>query len=145
MKNIITIVALGIILQFSACSEDEKVAPRTGTIDKLAETPWGDARVTHADGDLSAQYQYFAIAFTKQSSGAFDGQFVISNGGHAFPETSGRWRFNAELTQIIFDSGTTIDYQLNETSLTLDFTTPPPSGGRVKGLGGHFIFELKRL
>ena len=144
MKNIITILALGTILHFSSCSKDE-VDPRAATIGKLTESSWGNAKVTHADGDLSAQYQQFAIAFTNQSSGGFDGQFVISNGGHAFPETSGRWKFSDTLDQIIFDSGTEIDYDLNDTTLKLDFTTPPPSGGRMKGLGGHFIFELKRL
>jgi len=144
MKAIRKIIVLLTLLQASGCHENE-MSEKGKDVKLLTETPWSHSVVTHAtDGDLSDQYESFAIAFTKNPADGFEGTFVISNGGYAFPENSGKWKFNDDLDRIIFDSGRELSYQLVEGILSLDFTVSAP-GGRVSGLSGHFVFELKPL
>jgi hypothetical protein len=101
--------------------------------------------VTHGtDGDLSEQYADFVIGFSKTTASGFDGTFVVSNGGYAFPEDAGNWKFNDALTAIIIDSGRELEFELSKDNLILDFTVAP-SGGRVDGISGQFTFELQPL
>jgi hypothetical protein len=144
MKSIIKLTALLFVLQLGAC-KDEKESGTDVKTKMLTAESWGNAQVTHTpDGDLSDQYTNFAIVFTSNASDGFDGTFVVSNGGYAFSENAGKWKFSNDLDQIIFDSGKVIDFQLDETHLELDFIVPTP-GGRVSGISGHFIFDLQPL
>jgi hypothetical protein len=143
MKSILKLTALLIVLQLGACGDDKEGGMDANT-KMLTAAPWGDAQVTHADGDLSDQYTDFAIVFTSGASDGFDGTFLISNGGYAFSEDAGKWKFNDDFSQIIFDSEKVIDIQLDEDHLQLDFTAPA-SGGKVTGLSGHFVFDLQPL
>ena len=145
MKNIARITTLLIALQLISCKEDgnEKSKQDLKT-DMLTEAAWSHATVTHEDGDLSDQYTDFAILFTAHASDGFDGNYIISNGGYAFSETAGKWRFNDTLDKIILDSEKEMDIELEEGHLQLDFTVPAP-GGKAAGLSGHFIFELQPM
>jgi hypothetical protein len=142
MKSIIKLTILLIVLQLGAC-KDEKSETEVKT-KMLTAASWGNAQVTHSDGDLSGQYANFAIGFTKNKSEGFDGTFIISGGGYAFSETAGKWKFSDNFEQIIFDSGKEIDIELSADQLKLDFTVPAP-GGKVAGLSGHFVFVLQPL
>jgi len=142
MKHILKLSAL-ILLLATACKDDDPSAKNVKT-DMLTATPWAHAQVAHADGDLSSQYENFVISFTKNPSNGFDGMFVISNGGNAFPEDGGHWKFNANLDQIILDSGKEMDFVLAAGHLELDFFETNP-GGRIDGLSGHFVFNLQPL
>lgn len=144
MKNIIQITTLLFVLQLFGCSDDTEKSKQDVIVAQLTASGWGHATVTHSDGDLSAQYTHFSILFTRQKSAGFIGTYFISNGGNAFTETTGKWKFNDDLTQIILDSGKTMDLQLDDTHLQLDFTTNAPTG-RMVGLSGHFIFDLQPL
>ena len=145
MKNLFNVAALLIVISFGACKDDDgELNAHDKKVNMLTANSWGDATVTHADGDLSGQYEDFVIVFSKNSSGGFDGTYVIAEGGYAFPETSGQWKFNDDLTQIILDAGKEMDFELSEGDLTLDFTVTA-GGGRAAGLSGHFIFDLKPL
>lgn len=144
MKNIFRITILLALIQFSACSDDDNGGSKNAKTTMLTKEPWAHAQVSHTDGDLSSQYTNFVIVFTKNVSDGFDGTYVISNGRHAFTETSGKWKFNEDFSQIILDSGKEIDITLTEEQLTMDFIAPAP-GGKVRGLSGHFIFELQPL
>ena len=144
MKNLFTMVALLIVLSFAACNNDDEPNAHDKKLNMISAKSWGDATVTHADGDLSSQYGDFVIVFNKNSSNGFDGSYVIAKGGYAFSETSGKWKFSDDLTQIIFDSGKEMDFELTGSSLQLDFTVAA-AGGRAAGLSGHFIFDLKPL
>lgn len=145
MKNILKLSALLILFNLAACKDDENdLSLHDKNVNMITSTSWGDATVTHADGDLSDQYEDFVMAFTKNSSTGFDGTYVIANGGYAFSEAAGNWKFSDDLTQIILDSGKEMDFELDENSLQLDFTVTSP-GGRAAGLSGHFIFDLKPL
>jgi hypothetical protein len=130
------------ILFLGAC-KDEKSDVQVKT-KMLTAASWGHAQVSHSDGDLSGQYANFAIGFTKNGSEGFDGTFIIAGGGHAFSETAGKWKFNDNVDQIIFDSGKEIDIKLTADQLKLDFTVAAP-GGKVAGLSGHFVFVLRPL
>jgi hypothetical protein len=144
MKNILKITTLLIVLQLPACKDDNEKSERDLKTDMLT-TSWGDAQVMHTpDGDLSNQYTNFMIVFTDNGSGDFDGTYIISNGGNAFSEDTGKWKFNDALNQIILDSGKEMDMQLGEGHLQLDFITVP-AGGKVKGLSGHFVFDLQPM
>jgi hypothetical protein len=106
---------------------------------------WGAPQVIHGiDGDLSDQYSDFAITFTQNPSDGYEGIFVVANGGYAFEEITGNWKFNDDLSEIILDSGKEMEFKLEENSLTLDFIVTN-SGGRSNGLSGHFTFHLKPL
>ena len=144
MKNILKLMTLGIMILLSGCNDD---APSKQSVKTklLTSAPWAHAQVTHTtDGDLSNQYTNFAIAFTRNAANGFDGTFLVSNGGFAFSETSGNWKFSDDLAQIILDSGKTIDIQLDKEHLQLDFIVPPV-GGKITGVSGHFIFDLQPL
>jgi hypothetical protein len=144
MKNILKISALLLVLQATSC-DDNEVSPKSQEVNLLTASPWSHSTVIHAtDGDLSEQYRNFVISFTNAPSSPFEGNFVVSNGGHAFPETTGKWKLNDDLTLIIFDSGRELNYDIDNNTLHLDFTVAP-IGGRVAGLSGHFTFELKPL
>jgi hypothetical protein len=142
MKRIIKLTIVLFALSLTACKDDPSATEVKTKM--LTATTWGHAQVTHTDGDLSNQYANFAIAFTKSASDGFDGTFIISGGGYAFSETTGRWRFSDNVQQIIFDSGKQIDIELTKANLKLDFTVPL-AGGKVKGVSGHFVFELSPL
>jgi hypothetical protein len=145
MKNILRICALLFALQAISCDDNNEVNPQSQEVDLLTASPWSHSIVIHAtDGDLSDQYKNFVISFTKDPDSSFEGTFIVSNGGHAFPETTGKWRFNDDLTLIIFDSGRELQYGIDNNTLHLDFTVAP-IGGRIAGLSGHFTFELKPL
>lgn len=144
MKNILKLMAFAMVVLVSGCKDD---APSKQTVQTklLTAAPWGHAQVTHTtDGDLSSQYTNFAMSFTRNPSNGFHGTFLISNGGFAFSEVSGQWKFSDDVTQIILDSGKTIDIQLDKEHLQLDFIVPPP-GGKVTGVSGHFVFDLQPL
>ncbi len=144
MKNILKFTALLILLQMSACKDDNESGTDART-KMLTASPWGNAQVTHTpDGDLSDRYADFAIVFTDDASDGFDGTFVVSNGSYAFSENAGKWKFNDDFTQIILDSEKEMDFQLDESHLELNFIVPP-AGGRVAGVSGQFTFDLLPL
>lgn len=145
MKNILKAILLLLTIQLAACSSDGGSDGMDAKTKMLTAAPWGNAQVTHSpDGDLSDQYTDFAIMFTANSSDGFDGTFVVSNGGYAFSENAGRWRFNDDFTKIIFDSEKEMDIELSENHLQLDFIVAP-AGGKVAGISGHFVFDLQPL
>ena len=142
MKNIIKLTVLLMVFLSFAC--DDKPSKADVKTKMLTTKTWGHAQVIHSDGDLSNQYENFAIGFTRNASKGFNGTFVISGGGYAFPETTGKWKFSADFNQIIFDNGKEIDIKLSADHLQLDFTVPAP-GGKIAGLSGHFVFDLQPL
>jgi len=144
MKNFFKATALLCLLSFSACKEDDALNAHDQKVKTLTANTWGNATVTHADGNLSSQYEDFAIVFNKNASAGFDGTYLIANGGYAFSEASGKWKFSDDLTQIILDSGKEMDAELSSTRLQLDFTVSSASG-RAAGLSGHFVFDLSPL
>jgi hypothetical protein len=144
IKNTIQLVLFIMLIQLSACSED---GPSDSDVksEMLSAQAWGHPTVMHGtDGDLSDQYADFAITFTRKSADGFLGTYFVANGSHAFADVSGKWKFNDDLTMIILDSGRELDFQLDESHLTLDFIVPE-SGGRSNGLSGHFTFNLQAL
>ena len=143
MKHILKLSAL-ILLLATACKDDDEPSAKDVKLNMLTVSPWAHAQVTHADGDLSSQYTEFVISFSKNSSNGYDGMYVISNGGYAFTEDGGHWKFNANLDQIILDSGKVMDFVLEENHLQLDFNVANP-GGRIEGVSGHFVFDLQPL
>ncbi len=142
MKNFLTLIAIVALFQLSACKDDNEVNAHDKNVNMLTASAWGDAVVMNSpDGDLSDQYDNFLIIFTKKSAGDFDGSFLVANGGYAFTESTGEWKFSEDLSKIIFDSGKEMDVELSSTNLKLDFTVAP-IGGRIDGLSGHFTFDL---
>jgi hypothetical protein len=143
MKKILTLTILIGLAQMFACDDD--MNPKSQDVQLITATPWSHASVIHStDGDLSDQYKNFAISFSKKSEDGYEGSYIISNGGYAFPENTGKWKFHEDLDRIVFDSGRQIQYDINDDILHLDFTVSAP-GGRTNGLSGHFIFDLKPL
>lgn len=140
-KRILNLIVLFVLVGLGACKDDGPSQQEVMT-NKLTASVWTNATVTHeVDGDLSFQYENFAIQFTNQKANDYSGNFLVSNGGSAFPDVTGKWKFNSDLTKIIFDTGKEMDFILTETKLELEFTVSA-TGGRVSGLDGHFIFEL---
>jgi hypothetical protein len=143
MKNILIMMTALTFLLISC--NDEETNTKLQDVKFLTGSTWSHADVQHAtDGDLSGQYQNFAISFTKNSADGYEGTFIIANGGYAFSENTGKWKLNDELNKIIFDSGRELQYDVQQNTLHLEFTVEAP-GGRVSGLSGQFIFDLKPL
>lgn len=143
-KRILNLLVLLVLVVLSACKDDEPSQQEIMT-NMLTANVWANATVTHdVDGDLSFQYEDFAIQFTNQPANGYSGNFLVSDGGSAFPDVAGKWKFNADMTQILFDTGKEMVFNLTENSLELDFTVSA-TGGRVSGLDGYFIFELTPL
>jgi hypothetical protein len=144
MKKLLTLTMLIVLAQMFAC-DDDNVNPKSQDVKLITATTWSHASVTHStDGDLSDQYENFVISFTRKAENGFEGIFIISNGGYAFPENTGKWKFHDDFDKIIFDSGRQIQYDVEANTLHLDFNVAPP-GGRANGLSGHFVFDLKPL
>ncbi len=145
LKILLRVSLVMILVQLIACDDNGSSSEPDTKKDLLTTSTWGTPVVTHADGNLSADYSDFAITFTNNAViNGFDGTYIISNGGHAFEDPSGQWKLNEEQTMIIFDSGREIQFEVSEGHLKLDFTVTE-SGGRSNGLSGHFVFELKPL
>jgi hypothetical protein len=146
MKKILnTMFPLLLLVMLVACHSDDAESAFEKNVNALTSVAWTHPTVTNsADGDLSASYADFAILFTKQEANGFAGTFVISNGGYAFTEVTGRWKFNDALTELQFDSGKTMTFTVDENHLSLDFTVAPPTGGRTDGLSGHFVFAFTK-
>lgn len=143
MKYLVRITLLLALIQLGAC-DDDKGGEQSAQTKMLTAEPWAHPQVTHSDGDLSSQYANFVIVFTSHASDGFNGTYLISNGGYAFTETSGKWKFNNDKSKIVLDSGKEMDFVLDEEHLELDFVVPAP-GGKVAGLSGHFAFSLQPL
>lgn len=143
-KRILNLLVLSLLIGFGACKEDEPGQEDILT-NMLTANAWANAIVTHeVDGDLSFQYEDFAIQFTKQPTDGYAGNFLVSNGGSAFPDVAGKWKFNSDQSKIIFNTGKEMVFELTDNTLELNFTVSA-TGGRVSGLDGHFIFELSPL
>lgn len=144
MKTLFKVLALLIVFQLTSCKDEGGDEKSAAQIEMLTATTWAHAQVTHDDGDLSDQYENFAIDFTENPSNGFDGTFVVSNGGYAFEESSGLWKFNEDFSKIILDSGKEMDAELSETGLSLEFTVAT-EGGKLNGISGNFLFDLSPL
>jgi hypothetical protein len=143
-KKIFNLLVLTVFIGLGACKEDEPGQEEIMT-NMLTANAWANATVTHeVDGNLTSQYEDFAIQFTKQPTDGYVGNFLVSNGGTAFPNVAGKWKFNSDHSQIIFNTGKEMVFELTDNTLELDFTVSA-TGGRVSGLDGHFIFELTPL
>lgn len=144
LKILFRILMLAMVAQLTAC-DDEPSAEGDTKRNLLTTNTWGTPVVTHADGNLSDDYSDFVITFTTNPViSGYEGTYIISNGGHAFADPSGQWKLNEERTLIVFDSGREIQFEVSEDRLKLDFTVTD-SGGRINGLSGHFVFELKPI
>lgn len=142
MKSITQLFCL-LLLVSLGCSKDESLSKHDQIVKNISAT-WGNAQVMHAtDGDLSFQYEDFAITFAKNSSSGADGFFIVENGSHAFPDASGQWSLSSDLSKIEISTGAAWDFTLTGNSLTLEFDIPD-SGGRTNGLTGHVVFELTK-
>jgi hypothetical protein len=147
IKNILQLLFLVVMVQLIACKDDEP-STSDAKVEMLTAQTWGQPTVIHGtDGDLSDQYPDFAITFTNNPSAPFNGSYIVANGGHAFADATGKWKFNDDQTLIILGSGKEIAFELEATRLMLDFTVAESegSGGRSNGLSGHFTFELKPI
>jgi hypothetical protein len=142
MKTIFNMLAVVMLLQLTACKDDDPNA-HDQMINTLTKAPWVAVSVDHAtDGDLTFQYEDFSMVFTKAAANSYDGEFYIANGGYAFPDAFGKWSLSDDNKTIIFDNGRELEATFSGDQLTLDFVVPPPTGGRVEGLSGHFTFLL---
>lgn len=130
-------------LLIASCDKEKDVSPREQKITLLTADTWVTNQVLHTDGDLTAKYKNFGIAFLKKQSSTFEGDYYIANGGYAFKETVGEWKFSDDLSKIVLSSGTEIDFTLTEQTLELKFFVAP-GNGRVEGLNGNFTFILKK-
>jgi hypothetical protein len=142
IKTFLTITVLATCLIFS-CDKENEVSPREQKLELLTADAWITTQVLNIDGDLTATYKNFSIAFLRKHGPDFEGDYYIANGGRAFKETMGEWKFNDDLTKIILSSGAEIEFTLTEDSLVLKFFVAPVNG-RVEGLSGNFTFILKR-
>lgn len=144
MKTLLNVIGLLIVFQLTSCEEDGGDKESSEQINMLTSATWAHAQVTHDDGDLSDQYENFAIVFTKNPAGGFDGTFVVSNGGYAFSESTGLWKFNDDFSRIILDSGKEMNTDVSEDRLLLEFTVAAESG-KFMGTSGNFTFDLQPL
>ena len=149
MKKIIAIVALGFTGLLVSCNKNSESSPKDKAIDMITANAWETESVQHdTDGNLTFQYENFTIAFTKKTSSNYSGEYVVANGGTAFPDAFGQWKILDDLKTIQFDNGQEFEVDLSNGKLKLDFYIVNSGGGRIgwgrmSGLSGHFIFVLK--
>lgn len=144
MNTLFKVIVLLMALQLTSCKDEQGENERSEQIEMLTATTWANAQVLHDDGDLSDQYTNFAIVFTSNPSNGFDGGFVISNGGYAFPENSGLWKFNDDFSMIILDSEKEMVVELSKEHLQLEFSVAVEAG-KLYGTSGNFTFDLQPL
>ena len=126
-----------------SCGNDDEPNVQEQKVNLLTADTWViDQVVSKSDGNLTEQYKDFAIAFLKKEASEFEGDYFIVDGGHAFQQATGKWRFSDDLTKLVLSDGKEIEFSLTAESLTLEFHVVPPNG-RVGGLGGDFKFILK--
>lgn len=144
MNTLFKVIVLLMALQLTSCKDEQGEDERSEQIEMLTATTWANAQVLHDDGDLSDQYTNFAIVFTSNPSNGFDGGFVISNGGYAFAENSGLWKFNDDFSMIILDSEKEMVVELSKEHLQLEFSVAVEAG-KLYGTSGNFTFDLQPL
>lgn len=147
MKHLFKTLSWLLLLGTLACDNEKSAEPsaKEKLVIALSDVAWGEPTVSHADdGDLSDMYTDFVIQWTINASEDYDGTYVVNAGGNAFPNSQGSWKLNNDLSQITLSSGQTIDFEILENTLTLDFTVPSQEG-RMAGVDGHFTFELSAL
>jgi hypothetical protein len=144
MKTLFKVIILLIVSHLTSCKDEPGENEHAEEVKMLTASTWAHARVTHDDGDLSGQYTNFAIVFTSNRSHGFDGSFVISSGGYAFPESSGLWKFNDDFSRVIFDSEKEMVVVLTKEHLQLQFSVAAEAG-KLYGTSGNFTFDLQPL
>lgn len=144
MKTLFKVITLLIVSQLTSCKDEPGENEHAEKVKMLTASTWANAQVTHDDGDLSDQYTNFAIVFTSNRSNGFEGSFVVSNGGYAFPESSGLWKFNDDFSKIIFDSEKEITFELTKEHLQLQFSVAVEAG-KLYGITGNFTFDLQPM
>jgi hypothetical protein len=138
--TLITLIAIA--FTFLQCSKDDS-GVKEEKINMLTSGAWVPGSVINSeDGDLTSEYRDFTIIFLKTSDSLFDGDYYVSQGGRAFPESHGSWKFGSDLSALHFSDGREVELEVSNESLTLELNITP-SGGRVKGLSGGFTFNLK--
>jgi hypothetical protein len=146
MKKIFIYIPILLSLFIAACSSDDgqEINPRAEKIKLLTSSVWTTESVMHStDGDLTFQYETFSISFTNNASAGVDGDYVVANGGVAFPQNNGKWSLSTDMANITLTSGEELLVEsLTDGSLKLKVVVAPASG-RMKGLSGEFTFLLK--
>jgi hypothetical protein len=131
------------IIVFNTACADTEMSKRDAKIKQLTRAPWFPESVVHeADGDLTHQYETLAFSFTKNGSADFDGEYFVVNGGVAFPDAVGKWKFSDSLSTIILNNGQEVDAVVKDNALTLAVVVLPASGGRVQSVTGRLTFRL---
>jgi hypothetical protein len=147
MKNIKLVSFLLMLAVAAACGDDEPggTDERTKKINALTVSPWVTVSVEHdTDGDLTFQYEDFSISFSKDPAAGAEGDYVVTNGGNAFPVPFGKWSLSDDLKTLSFTSGQELSIEsLTDGSLILNFVVEPNAGGRIEGVSGEFTFTLK--
>lgn len=147
MKRIVMYASLFLAVIVSACKSDDKEGtdPHAEKIGLVTSGVWQAESVIHStDGDLTFQYEDFTITFTNNATSGSDGDFLVQNGGNAFPDASGKWSLNSDLNTISLSNGQDMTIEnLSSQSLVLKFIVAPSAGGRIEGVSGEFTFHLE--
>lgn len=164
MKNslILLLTAFATVVFFS-CGNDDDNGPQKSAeelaVEKLAGELNGRTWTVSNGGSVSrdgtsqtATFSNFEITFRSSSSA---GKTYSTTGGTGLFDPSGTWMIegesndNLELTGIQAASGVPIKFSPNTPTpsslndLRLDFTISAPTNGRVNGLVGYYVFDLK--
>jgi hypothetical protein len=140
LSFLIMIVSLVV---FTGCKKDE-VTPSVEEqqLQKLSGT-WKPGSVQVDGTDISSDYTNFKITFFKDGSTT---KFATTYPGNAFKTSLDSWSFVAgsqgsKITRT--SDNVQIAVQFDQANLVLAFTiAPTPTGGRVSGLSGNFVFRL---
>ena len=136
---------------FAACTSDEDNRIEPPTAQEIIERTWTleTLEVTENGLDVSdlSTYDNFSLVIG-------EGTYAVQNGGDAFPNSTGTWRFASDDVQkdIILDEGTDEEVFVEVTSLQSDdfrFTFTREGriiGGRVEVIPTRtFTFRLRGL
>lgn len=128
-------------LLFSSCSKDENPSAEELFLNKLAQT-WQVDAITLDHEDVTDLFPEMAITFTKNKT--FSTQHPVGNiwfasGVFTLQDGTGTL-FNLDRNDGVLVTVTALD----ESTLTFTMGFVKAPGGRINGLVGQYVFNMKR-
>jgi len=135
-----------VLTMITACKKDDpKPSVEEQQLEQLIGI-WKMSSVRVDNISINDQYKDFVLTIYKDGT---DAKWVAANGAYAFPAVGiDSWSFvkDSNATKITRQSDNIeMEITLSDKNLKMEFSIIAPSGGRSKGLEGHFVFNLVKI
>ena len=141
--NYLTTLLFAILIILGACKPDPPAPEPTEEevkLESLSTSTWIYSSVTLDGVEPPIDFSAFTITLSNNFTYSITGNPANT----PWPSTSGEWDFKTDdlNTVIRQPDGVEITTTVTDTSLKLEFDYTPPTGGRVSGITGRWVFNM---